>query len=67
MSFVSKCLEFTGCDEKDLERRIDTFRQAVRLRRGNLLEVKWLEKRTTGALRVAVVYQVPGWSASATQ
>lgn len=56
---VRKLFEICGRDGRDLERRIDELRQAIRARSGAILDIKWQGGGATSAHRASILYQVP--------
>jgi hypothetical protein len=55
---VRKQYELHGADEQHLERRIATFREALRARSGDILGIK-RKGGVDAAPRASIVYQIP--------
>lgn len=58
-SEVRKCFELRGHSLDDLERRLDTLRQAVRAQNGAIVDVRRFSDPRGGGHAAAVVYEIP--------
>lgn len=56
---VRKRFELNASDERDLERRIDTFRRALCARGGAILDIKWNGRSASPGRSASIVYHVP--------
>lgn len=64
---VKKCVALRGKNDRDLERRLRTMREAIEIRGGRVLHVAFREtahaRHAAPGPSVAVLYQVPLWGA----
>lgn len=56
---VRKRFELRGHDAKEVEHRLELFRDAVRMEKGTILDIQWVYEGAASAQTASVLYQVP--------